>query len=162
MKKLLLATLLGWTMPAFSQVLIYDPYPGAVVPAYPYAWMAPCSPWCVYESRNRIQERRRARFDALRADTPPPAAPPEPLGIPRVAAPPTPDSEIQPEYRAASRVREEFDTRSKVLPQFEATLSQPGQAARSSQGTQSAAPGVAPAKRRARPMMPCPKAAPEC
>jgi hypothetical protein len=157
MKKLFLAALIGCAMPAAAQVVFYDPYLGAVVPAYPSAWMAPCAPWCVYESRNRIQERRRARFDALRADTPP-AAPPEPFGIPRAVAPPTSESEIQPEYRAASRVREEFDTRSKVLPQFEATLSQPVQATTSNQGTQ----GAAPAKRRARPMMPCPNGAPEC
>ena len=82
--------------------------------------------------------------------------------MPRATATPTPESEIQPAYRATGRVREEFETRSKVLPQFEETGVAPAKTANGSPAAQPAAPTVTPPKRRATPMLPCPKAAPEC
>lgn len=161
MKKILFAALLGWPMAVPAQVIFYDRYLGTVVSGYPSTLLAPCSPWCNYETRNRVQERRKARFDSLRTETPP-ATRPESFGMPLAMVPPTPESEIQPAYRAAGRLREEFDTRSKVLPQFEEPVPPAAKTAAGSPTAQAAAPVVAPPKRQASPMLPCPKAAPEC
>jgi hypothetical protein len=164
MKSVLFATLLGWSMAVPAQVIFYDRYLGTVISGYPSTLLAPCSPWCNYETRNKVQERRKARFDSLRADETPPATPPGSSAMRRSIAALTPESEIQPAYRTSGRVREEFDDRSKVLPQFEETGVEPAKtvSATGNPAAQPAAPAVAPPKRRATPMLPCPKAAPEC
>lgn len=177
MRTLLLVALAAWALPVFAQVAIYDPYLGAVVPVYPYAYgggAGPCAPRCIYEGRNRIQERRRARFDALRADEPAAAQVPVPTGIPMTQSRETRESDILPEYQAASRLRDDFtvrgkplpelDNRGKVLPQYEDPApTAPPAAAKGSTAAQAATPpAAAPVKRPATPMMPCPKAAREC
>jgi hypothetical protein len=163
MKSVLFAALLlAWSTAVAAQVIFYDRYLGTVVSGYPSTLLAPCSPWCNYETRNKVQERRKARFDSLRADETPPATPPGLSGMPRSVAALTPESEIQPAYRASGRVREEFDDRSKMLPQFEETGMAPAKTAAGTPAAQPAAPAAAPPKRRATPMLPCPKAAPEC
>jgi hypothetical protein len=62
----------------------------------------------------RTAIRRERRFDALREEPP---APPVGLSSDRPLPPPTPDDQIQPAYRDASRIRQTFersgDTRSK-------------------------------------------------
>lgn len=161
MKRILFVVLLGWPMAVPAQLIFYDRYLGTLVPAYPSTLLAPCSPWCNYETRNRVQERRKARFDSLRTETPP-TTPPEAFGMPRANVAPTPESDIQPEYRASGRVREEFGNRSKVLPQFEEPVTPVTKTGKDTSVEQAAAPSVAPPKRRATPMLPCPKAAPEC
>jgi hypothetical protein len=164
MKSVLFTALLGWSMAVPAQVIFYDRYLGTVISGYPSTLLAPCSPWCNYETRNKVQERRKARFDSLRADETPPATGPGSPAMPRSMAALTPESEIQPAYRTSGRVREEFDERSKVLPQFEETGGAAAKtvAATDSPAPQTTAPSVAPPKRRATPMLPCPKAAPEC
>lgn len=175
MRTLILLALSGLALPALAQVVIYDPYLGAVVPMYPSIGVAPCSPRCAYESRNRIQERRRARFDALRNDEPATAAVPAPTGIPMNLSRETRESDILPQYQAASRLREDFevrgkplpelDNRSKVLPQYETAAPTPPPAKTTSTAPTAAPEAVPvqpPAKRPARPMMPCPKGAREC
>ncbi len=178
MRTLLLFALTAWALPVFAQVVIYDPYLGAVVPVYPYPYAggpSPCVPKCIYEGRNRIQERRRARFDALRADEPAAASVPAPTGVPLTQSKETRESDILPEYQAASRLRDdfsvrgkplpEFDNRGKVLPQYEDPApTPPAAAAKSSAAPQASTPPPvpAPAKRPATPMVPCPKAAREC
>lgn len=150
---------LGCAVPAMAQVVIYDPYSGLAVPVYPSAAIAPYAPWGAYEARNRLLERRRARADALRNE-PPAGATPETYGKPRTVAPPTPDTEVLPQYRAAGKIRDEFDARSKVLPQFEEPAPKPAANASAASSTTAATPAAP--RRRASPMLPCPKAAPEC
>jgi hypothetical protein len=165
MKHVLFAALLGWSVTAPAQVIFYDRYLGTVISGYPSTLLAPCSPWCNYETRNKVQERRKARFDSLRADEAPPATLPGSRGMPRSTAALTPESEIQPAYRTSGRVREEFDDRSKVLPQFEETGVAPAKTVAvtgSPASPQPATPAAAPSKRRATPMLPCPKGAAEC
>lgn len=174
MRTLLLVALMGWTLPALAQVVIYDPYIGAAIPVYPYAYpggASPCAPRCIYEGRNRIQERRRARFDALRADETAPPLVPAPTGVPLTQSRETRESDILQEYQAASRLRDDFavrgkplpelEGRGKVLPQYEDPAPTPPVTAKTSPAAQVATP-PAPVKRPATPMMPCPKAAREC
>jgi hypothetical protein len=152
MKKLVLAWLLCQAMPAFAQVF-YDPYTGAMVPVHPSSGLGPCPPRCIDEGRDRSQERRRARFDALRAEGAPQAPAPGPVGVPRTGTSESRDVEIRPEYRTTGRVREEYESRGNMLPQFE----EPAAAAKAAP-----APAAAPVKRRARPMLPCPTGGREC
>lgn len=164
MKSLLFAALLCWSVAVPAQVIFYDRYLGTVISGYPSTLLAPCSPWCNYETRNKVQERRKARFDSLRADETPAATLSGPKGMPRSIAALAPESEIQPAYRTSGRVREEFEDRGKVLPLYEEAERAPDKAAvvTGNPSAQPAPPAVAPRKRRATPMLPCPKAAPEC
>lgn len=140
-------------MPLYGYV-----YPGAPVPA--------CFPYCGVVVRNRVQERRQQRFDALRADTPAAAQSVGPITLSKPAAPgPGSDEELLPAYRSAGKVRPEYDGSGKYTGPYAELEPGTTNAPDASPATPSEvrpAPQAPPPKRRAQAMLPCPKAAQEC
>lgn len=137
-------------------------------PMYGYVYPGPlashCYPYCAVVVRNRALERRQQRADALRADAPVTADRFGPLAAARPAGPKAgSDEELLPAYRSAGKVRPEYDGSGKYTgPYAELELST-APPAEANPGATTSAPPVAPAtKRRAQPMLPCPRGAREC
>lgn len=145
--------------------IVYIPAPmyGYV---YPGAQVSACFPFCGVVVRNRILERRQQRFDALRADAPAATQSFGPITLTKPAVPgPGSDEELLPAYRSAGKVRPEYDGSGKYTgpyAELEPGTTNPPEA---SPVTASEVRPVSQApqpKRRAQPMLPCPKAAQEC
>lgn len=134
---------------------------------YPSPYMVGCHPYCTgVIVRNRVLERRQQRADALRADTPAPA---EVFGPIHVAKPVGPrqgsDEELLPAYRSAGKVRPEYDGTGKYTEAYAELEISTAPAAEATAGAASpalTAPQAPQPKRRAQPMVPCPKGAREC
>jgi hypothetical protein len=135
--------------------------------AYPSPYATPCYPYCTaLVVRNRTFERRQQRADALRADTPAPTEVYGPIHLTRPVGPRQgSDEELLPAYRSAGKVRPEYDGSGKYTEAYAELEISTAPAAEAGPGTTSAAPPVPQAplpKRRAQPMLPCPKGAREC
>jgi len=126
------------------------PYaPGFALPCYPYCGIAP---------PNRVQERRRERANALKADRPATGTNDFPLpGTRGRAAEPAPESELQPAYRATGKVLPQYDRSGKALPAYAEAVPET-----TAPAAQPAVPLPPVPKRRAQHMVPCPRAAAEC
>jgi hypothetical protein len=146
--------------------IVYVPAPmyGYVYPS-PYA--SPCYPYCTaVVVRNRTLERRQQRSDELRAGTPPATESFGPLAAARPAGRPQgSDEELLPAYRSAGKVRPEYDGSGKytgAYAELEISTAPAAEAGPGATGTAPPAPQAPQPKRRAQPMLPCPKAAREC
>lgn len=146
--------------------IVYVPVPayGHMVPT-PFA--TSCYPYCAaVVVRNRALERRQQRFDALRADAPASEVSFGPIATAKpTTARQSSDEELLPAYRTAGKVRPEFDGTGKYTGPYAELEISTAPPAEATPGSTSPAPSVPPApqpKRRAQPMLPCPKGAPEC
>ncbi|MEO8037524.1 MAG: hypothetical protein ABI794_02075, partial [Betaproteobacteria bacterium] len=104
---------------ARAQAPFIDPYLYVPMPYAP-ALAVPCYPYCGLVTRNRIQERRRERANALRADDPPRGAPDGSLkrDVRLRPAEIAPESELQPAYHGSGSVLPQYDQSGKVLPAY--------------------------------------------
>lgn len=137
------------------------------VPVYGYVYPTPlasqCYPYCAVAIRNRTLERRQQRMEALRAEAPASTEAFGPISVTRPTMPRGSDEELLPAYRSAGKVRPEYDGSGKYTgpyAELEVSTTPPAEVNPAPPSATDVAP--APAKRRAQPMLPCPKGAREC
>lgn len=137
------------------------------VPVYGYVYPTPlashCYPYCAVAIRNRALERRQQRMEALRAEVPASTEAFGRISATRPAMPRGSDEELLPAYRSTGKVRPEYDGSGKYTgPYAELEVSTVPPAEVNPAPPSAAEVAPPPAKRRAQPMLPCPKGAREC